>query len=455
MSSSLSSVNLSVLGFALNSWLDGSAQLRRSLILFPLDLGNTSHDDEPPSPSQQHSSSSGDDEAPARLIDRCMRWFSKPAKDLDEVEKAILGVLDLSSSVILLKLLGSGPILPYILNPLSITLALPRKISVGSVKWPKVVLICFLLSILHDAQRTSVATGLAWLRLKRAARSDAGIGEVVLRGEKLGRKAEDEDEEEEDEPEPCVICSAGQSEAGLSDSISSLASLSTTSQSQTQPNTASADSGPLEAFCVHAPNKHPMHRSCFLAWKDAYWEARASRPIITLMSDDAVVPLPGSWQWQRALSILSALGSRIWHMTYYVPLAPSELSTSAGVDGIGDSIFTLRCLDGVDSGHGGISSEELGTMVSVWPPCPGCRSSVKLIFARARSVRRLGSARAGEGMLSQLLHVWMRSWEQLVSGRTILAKTATQVLFAAFLVSMMRMRKSHARQVLLSRGFSL
>ncbi|KAL5498155.1 hypothetical protein ACEPAH_2285 [Sanghuangporus vaninii] len=452
MSSSLSSVNLSVLGFALNSWLDGSAQLRRSLILFPLDLGNTSHDDEPPSPSQQHSSSSGD-EAPARLIDRCMRWFSKPAKDLDEVEKAILGVLDLSSSVILLKLLGSGPILPCILNPLSITLALPRKVSVGSVKWPKVVLVCFLLSILHEAQRTSVATGLAWLRLKKAAPSDASIGEVVLRGEKLGRKAEDE---EEDEPEPCVICSAGQSDAGLSDSISSLASLSTTPQSQTQWNTASADSEPLEAFCVHAPNKHPMHRSCFLAWKDAYWEARASRPIITVMSDDAVVPLPGSWQWQRALSILSALGSRIWHMTYYVPLAPSELSTSAGIDGIGDSIFTLRCPDGIDSGHGGVSSEELGTMVSIWPPCPGCRSSVKLIFARARSMRRFSSAMAGEGMLSQLLRVWRRSWKQLVSGRTILAKTATQVLFAAFLVSMMRIRKSHtARHVLLSRSFSL
>ena len=105
--------------------------------------------------------------------------------------------------------------------------------------------------------------------------------------------------------------------------------------------------------------------NCFLAWKDAYWESRASRPIITLMSDDAAVPLPGSWQWQRALAILSALGSRIWHTTYCVPIAPSELSTSAGVDSIGDSIFTLRCPDGVGGGHDSGSGNELGSMVSV------------------------------------------------------------------------------------------
>ena len=95
MSSSLSSVNLSVLGFALNQWLDGSAQLRRSLILFPLDLGNGTYDDEPTTSTREHSSSS-DNEGQARLIDRVTQWFTKPAKDLDETEKAILGVLDLS-----------------------------------------------------------------------------------------------------------------------------------------------------------------------------------------------------------------------------------------------------------------------------------------------------------------------------------------------------------------------
>ncbi|EJD04726.1 uncharacterized protein FOMMEDRAFT_153804 [Fomitiporia mediterranea MF3/22] len=348
MSSPVSSVNLSVLSLALSSWLDGSAQLRRSLILFPLELGIApSHDSNssssPALASQDDSDPPRRETEPIRLVDRCLQWFTKPARDLDEVEKVIVGALDLSSSVLLLKLLGSGPILPFILNPLSITLALPRKLSLGPVRWSQVVLLCFLLSTLHEAQRTSVATGIAWLRMKKAAKNEANVGEVVLRGEKLEETNEDEDDE------PCVICSGGQSEGTtLSDSISSITSLSTTHTTNTNSNSNTnsniPDPGPLEAFCVHAPTKHPMHRSCFLAWKDAYWEARASRPIITLVSDDSAVPLPGTWQWRRAQAILASLGARIWNMTYYVPLAPAELTESTGVNGVGETGKYGLCL---------------------------------------------------------------------------------------------------------------
>ena len=91
----MSSLNLSVLSFALSSWLDGSAQLRRSLILFPLDLGNVLHDDEPSSSTHEDGGPS-EESHQSRLVDRCIQWLTKPAKDLNEAEKAILGALDVS-----------------------------------------------------------------------------------------------------------------------------------------------------------------------------------------------------------------------------------------------------------------------------------------------------------------------------------------------------------------------
>ncbi|KAH8115074.1 hypothetical protein DFH11DRAFT_1507978 [Phellopilus nigrolimitatus] len=353
MPNPMSSVNLSILSFALSSWLDGSAQLRRSLILFPLELGHVRHDDDSPPNSSQAEADSPE----TGLIGRCLQWLTRPAKDLDEVEKAVLGALDISSSMLLLRLLGSGPILPFILNPLSITLALPRKLSIGPVKWRQVILMCVLLSTLHEAQRTSVAAGLTWLRLKRAASKGANVDEVVIRGQKLAmRRQEDSDTEEEAE---CVICSGVGYDAPLSDSISSVTSLSAASVPSL---------GPLEGFCVNVPAKHPMHRGCFVAWKNAYWEERArhTRPVITLVSEDAAVPLPGTWQWRRAQAILTALG--ITQNAYFVPVAPAQLQAERR-DGsvVGESVFTLRCVP-VRTGQAQMSSTDsmLGSMISAY-----------------------------------------------------------------------------------------
>ncbi|KAI5117271.1 hypothetical protein M0805_001001 [Coniferiporia weirii] len=442
MASPMSSVNLSILSFALSSWLDGSAQLRRSLILFPLELGGATSvhpNGEPPSPPQPDAGA-----AQNRFVDKLLQWLVKPARDMDEAEKALLGALDVSSSILLLRLLGSGPILPFILNPLSITLALPQKLSIGPVKWTQVLLMCTLLSTLHEVQRTSVAAGLTWLRLQKAASSDTNVGEVILRGEKLpARSQEDLDADSEGEEE-CVICSGVGYDAPLPDASAG----------------GAPSLGPLETFCVHAPAKHPMHRACFAAWKDAYWDARAThtsaRPVIALSLDgegadadsdsdsdsDVLSPHPGTQQWLRAQAVLAALGTRVTRDACLVPLASARRVGGAFLE----SVFTLRD-PGVGARAG--AGAALGSLVSAWPPCPGCRSSVKMVFARAPKDR--SAPGNGGGMPLRMVRVWITSWKRLVTGRTILVKTATNILFALFLVSMMRIRKSHAQRLLLSR----
>ena len=92
MSGTLSSINLSVLSFALSSWLDGSAQLRRSLILFPLGTQDA-HDVNDRSNSTSSTDSRNDQE---NLSSRCWKWFTRPVKELDEAEKALVGALDVS-----------------------------------------------------------------------------------------------------------------------------------------------------------------------------------------------------------------------------------------------------------------------------------------------------------------------------------------------------------------------
>lgn len=298
------------------------------------------------------------------------------------------------------------------------------------MKWTRIVLLCSILSILHEAQRTSIVAGLAWLRHRRAASKISNLGEIVLKGERLEPTSDSEDEEE------CVICSGGRTDvpASMTDSISSLPSLSSSTE---PPNVHSQ--GPLEAFCMHAPSKHPMHRECFIAWKDAYHDTRSSsHPIITLVSDDGASPRPGTWQWERTQAILSGLGQSILRSAYFVPLLPAQLDAERLVEEspVVDSIFTLSCSS---------SDSKLGELVSSWPPCPGCRSSVKMIFTRKALMHNASDSR---GQFARMLHVWFKTWKQLVSGRTLLVKTATQVLFAIFLVSVMRIRKAHSRHML-------
>ena len=100
----MSSVDLSVLTFALSSWLDGSAQLRRSLIFLPLGIGGHREQGVPPaSPRRAQSTGIGSGRANGgpsrgRLADWCAWWLQKPDRDLDETEKSLMGMFDVSVS---------------------------------------------------------------------------------------------------------------------------------------------------------------------------------------------------------------------------------------------------------------------------------------------------------------------------------------------------------------------
>ena len=85
----IASANLSILSFALNAWLDGSAQLRRSLILFPFG-GQASASDAGPGVEEER----GRDQP--RIGQRLLRWILKSPRDLNESERLVLGALDVS-----------------------------------------------------------------------------------------------------------------------------------------------------------------------------------------------------------------------------------------------------------------------------------------------------------------------------------------------------------------------
>jgi len=331
-----------------------------------------------------------------------------------------------------LKLLGSGPMLPYILNPLNVVLPLPRRLSVDNVRWVRVVLVSFVLSTLHEAQRVSISTTLSWWRQSNDEPPEVDLEDVFIKGE--ARKPSEATRDEDDDGE-CLICAGAGVDTALSESVTSLSSVSVT-----------PSLGPLEAFCVNAPHKHPMHRTCFLSWKDAYWEERTrhARPFITFVDENKAVLLPMSSGWLRALAILSASG--LAPMVDFIPSLPGG---TAGVDLFGEngspegseSVFVL-CAQSKKSASRNV---RLATLQTPWPPCPGCRSAVKMCFECASAAPAPPDDNESRSRAARVLCAWGRAWRELVTGRTVLVKAATQVLFVIFLVSVMRAKAARAK----------
>ena len=85
----IASANLSFLSFALNTWLDGSAQLRRSLILFPFGGQASTR------VADLRAEEERERDQP-RFRQRLLRWFLKSPRDLNESERLVLGALDVS-----------------------------------------------------------------------------------------------------------------------------------------------------------------------------------------------------------------------------------------------------------------------------------------------------------------------------------------------------------------------
>ena len=335
--------------------------------------------------------------------------------------------------------------LPFVFNPLNVVILFPRKLQIGTVKWSHVMLTSLILSILHEAQRTSVSMGLSWWRHRRASRNHIDIGDMLIKGSDITVRnpiSESENSTDEEEEANCIICSGVGIDSPTSTTLPNVTSLPEPSL------------GPLEGFCVNAPQKHPMHRECFLAWKNTYWERRSqhTRPIITLLCGDGSVPRPNTWQWRTSQAILKIL--RIPSYAYYVTLSRAQLTDAQRDigDGIGESVFTLHSTSQEHCRMAESEERKVAEMVTSWPPCPGCRSAVKMSFMLASLVNTSKSKiRAGSAV--HLANMWVKTWRQLVTGRTVLLKTITQILFVFVLVSASKIRRPN-NQPLLSLLFS-
>jgi len=403
----------------------------------------------------------------ARFVNRYIPWFTSPKRDLDDHERFFISVLDVSTAFVLLRLLGSTPLVPLLFDPLAAILPLRNKLAVSTVRWSQVVATTLVFTAFHEAERVSVSTFVSWLRSKRKESLGEDFKNVIIRGDERTRRRHDGDDEDEEE-DSCIICAGEGTEptTTLSDSISSL---------PTHSSNTTSSAGPLEEFCVHAPQKHPMHRACFLAWKDACWEDRtrapAQPPLVALACDDESVPVPGTQQWARALAILRAAMFVPAQQVAFAPVGPDDwVGQPLSCIPLGQSMFTLHTTKGSgrdefggDGGSGAPAARDhhfgpLATMVSKWPSCPACRSVVKMTFATLPPPRKIRPTSFAGILIERYPTVrwafkWAQTWKELVTGRTIFAKSLSQIVFVLVLVYAMKIRRpSKGRGLWLTRS---
>ena len=325
------------------------------------------------------------------------------------------------------------PLLPFLLSPFLTTLPVPRSTAgFRPVKWSQVLFSTLLLSLLHEAERVSVFLAVDSLKKRRDANNRALLGDVFVRGDELRPREGSEDEDQEE----CLICAGAGADTSLSQSISSISSMATTS---VPPDVL----GPLEAFCATAPQKHVAHRSCFLSWHAAYRQQRIhhSPERVELQH-----PVPIEANRKRARAILEAAGFA--HLSRHLRF-PHELpwiQTSESLP-VTRPILTLTEDTAGPSSLTNMPCRSLATLHTTTPPCPGCRSSVLLHFfsrpvAPSREQRR---AHSRQEALRLVVRLWLHYWCNLVTGRTVLYRLASQWSFVMALLSVMRVSAHKTR----------
>lgn len=316
-----------------------------------------------------------------------------------------------------------------------------------SIHWPTVVLITLALSILHEAERVSVSWAVTAVR-KRSRRNRGELidfGQVIVKGnDQAPRPEQESSDEEEDE---CLICSGVGVDSPMSQSITSISS----STPADQPSL-----GPLEAFCTIAPQKHLAHRECFLAWHSAYRQQRshASPELVTLTRNSEATSPMGETERSRARAILSSAGFH--HLAGMLRL-PTDAHiwiadargfrrwNSSSVDAPTFSLSSPGGTSAIPVPGIGDTHTTLGTLTTHSPPCPGCRSAVKLWFIGMPAIAKTAASSRSTAPYVRLLRTWLHAWSTLVTGRTLLLKMTTQLLFVLALVSVARVRNTRRR----------
>ncbi|KIJ49375.1 hypothetical protein M422DRAFT_246464 [Sphaerobolus stellatus SS14] len=431
-------VKTAVLAFALSSWVEGLTQLRTVLVA----PGFRNREDEleeipdpPPLPVN------------ASLKDRVTAWFNRsgrPDVDMDDNERTALAVVDTSTAFIILQLLGQ-PILPFLLSPFLTTFPLPRSTNDSkSIKWSRLVLSTLFLAFAHEAQRVTVSLGVETIRKRREARTKALLGDIYVRGDELRPRDINDEEEEEDEIE-CLICAGVGADTALSQSVSSISSSVVTSSTLTD------NLGPLEAFCAIAPQKHVAHRSCFLSWHAAYRQQRRHLPpehIVLLTPNHTHNSLTTEYTRKRAQQILDAAGfthlSRLVKFPHELPQAwpgvrPPNPENNNNRPLIRPVLTLSPPSQASSSSQTNNTPKCVATLHTNAPPCPGCRSSVLLRFFTRPVTQQKHHFKLNDiESLRTLLRLWMRHWNRLVTGKTVLYRLASQWSFVMALLSMLR-----------------
>jgi hypothetical protein len=286
-----------------------------------------------------------------------------------------------------------------------------------------------LLSVIHETQRAGL---IYYLRRRRTnltnqIRKDLAnmrIGQVAVRGESvtLERQQGEEDEEE------CLICSG------------SAETMSTSSHAET----STTRTGPLEAFCTIAPQKHLAHRQCFLRWHAAYLQQsrHSLGNSVTLHQDDSNPQSPLEQLFIRASIILQASG-----FEYLAPKLKRQTESSS-TDG--DSFTVHQPFSPV-----------LATLCTSVPPCPGCRSPVCLKFIDTRPPLAPAPITNSNSHTSENPHPqetrviipftfirriissrFWRVWTRIVTGRTISGYFGSLLSFTVVLAAITKVREN-------------
>ncbi|KAF8530406.1 hypothetical protein BU17DRAFT_79163 [Hysterangium stoloniferum] len=413
---SSSGVRTATLAFALASWVEGLTQIRTVLLTPGLRRQQDEDTYEPPPLSSD-----------ASWRDRIVAWLTRNGRqdgEIDDKERACLGVVDITTAFIALHLLKQ-PLLPYLLSPFLATFPIPRPTSSSnSVKLTHLAFSTVVLSLIHEAQRVSVSMVVDRLKKHREAQIKSLLGEVYVRGHDLRPRDDDEDDEE------CLICAGAGADNPMSQSISSLSSMATASS-------ALDALGPLEAFCSLAPQKHVAHRTCFLSWHAAYHQQR------THLAPDYVLlehPNPTESVRAHAQAVVEAAGfSYLGRFIRFVQELPGTRVFPPNSEGgrplLRPTLTMAENLAGPSSPNAS-RPRLLATLHTTTPPCPGCRSSVLLHF-HSRTVPRPRDdyQQTRRAALKTLMRLWIHHWGNLVTGKTLLYRLASQCSFIMILIS--------------------
>ncbi|KAJ1300745.1 hypothetical protein OPQ81_002388 [Rhizoctonia solani] len=415
-SSTKSTIKFALVAYSVYCWVDGTARTRN----------NPSSDftTDPPyefEPAPEHES---------RGWRAVWEWMCSPGSSMSEQEQSAVGRMDAITAFLLFNGTRKVSFHPASIHtPSLFPFSLSHLKDADRLRWKLLILFTALLSLIHETQRAAL---IYYLRRRRTNLTnqilkdlaDMRIGQIAVQGDNITLQPQEGEEEEEEE---CLICSG------------SAETMSTSSHADSSMTTRT---GPLEAFCTIAPQKHLAHRQCFLRWHSAYLQQQSRHSLGTLVAllddSDTNTPTPLEQLYIRARTILQASG-----FEYLAPRLTRPEGSGPAQPGDTLTIHT----DIIQS-----TPRTLATLRTSTPPCPGCRSPVCLRFVdtQPRSPSHIShdSRPRPTSFIQRMVFAgFWRVWRRTVTGRTILAHFSSLLSFMAALATITRVHKNPAWRI--------